>query len=141
LTFEAGTQIVTGQDSGFFTSVSCSISGVACAAGTEVMWAVSRPQTGANPPLTAVNLYAFSPVPVGGHFPIIYGPVQAGSWPVKLSNANIVPVVSNGRVYVASSKQLTIFGLLGTTAAQEPLMAQPIVEAPVGSIPRPKGKF
>ena len=31
-------------------------------------------------------------------------------------NANIVPVVANGRVYVASNKQLTIFGLGGHVA-------------------------
>jgi hypothetical protein len=37
----------------------------------------------------------------------------AGSWPDVIGNANIVPVVANGQVYVASNKQLTIFGLGG----------------------------
>jgi hypothetical protein len=35
----------------------------------------------------------------------------AGEWPNTGGNANVVPVVANGKVYVASNKQLTIFGL------------------------------
>jgi hypothetical protein len=35
----------------------------------------------------------------------------AGTWPNTGGNANIVPVVVNGKVYVASNKQLNIFGL------------------------------
>jgi outer membrane protein assembly factor BamB len=34
-----------------------------------------------------------------------------GAWPNTLANANIVPVVANGKVYVASYKRLDIFGL------------------------------
>ena len=37
--------------------------------------------------------------------------VQAGVWPNGSTNANIVPVVANGKVYVASYKLLTIWGL------------------------------
>jgi hypothetical protein len=36
----------------------------------------------------------------------------AGSWPNYGNNANLVPVVANGEVFVASYQQLQIFGLL-----------------------------
>jgi hypothetical protein len=35
----------------------------------------------------------------------------AGSWPNVGGNSNLVPVVANGEVFVASYKQLQIFGL------------------------------
>jgi hypothetical protein len=35
----------------------------------------------------------------------------AGNWPNVQGNSNLVPVVANGRVFVASNKQLQIFGL------------------------------
>jgi hypothetical protein len=35
----------------------------------------------------------------------------ADSWPNTGGNSNLVPVVANGQVYVASNKQLQIFGL------------------------------
>ena len=47
--------------------------------------------------------------------PLLRGWV-AGTWPNVNANANIVPVVANGRVYVASYQALTIFGLLGQLA-------------------------
>ena len=37
----------------------------------------------------------------------------AGSWGNTGGNANIVPLVANGHVFVASNQQLTIFGLGG----------------------------
>jgi len=36
---------------------------------------------------------------------------NAGAWPNFRGNANLVPVVANGHVYVASNRQLQIFGL------------------------------
>lgn len=36
----------------------------------------------------------------------------AGSWVNLVNNANLVPVVANGEVFVASYQQLQIFGLL-----------------------------
>jgi hypothetical protein len=36
---------------------------------------------------------------------------QAGNWPNVGGNSNLVPVVANGQVFVASNKQLQIFGL------------------------------
>ena len=40
----------------------------------------------------------------------------AGSWTASNGNANLVPVVANGKVYVASYQQLDIFGIGGTAA-------------------------
>ena len=42
-----------------------------------------------------------------------YFPRGPDHGPTPAANANIVPVVANGKVYVASNKQLTIFGLGG----------------------------
>ena len=36
-----------------------------------------------------------------------------GAWPNLTGNANLVPVVANGQVFVASNQQLQIFGLTG----------------------------
>ena len=55
-----------------------------------------------------VTLYAFNAAASGGTFPLLYS-VVAGTWPNINANANIVPVVANGKVYVASYQTLTIF--------------------------------
>ncbi|PZR81735.1 MAG: hypothetical protein DLM68_17200 [Hyphomicrobiales bacterium] len=67
-------------------------------------------------------------LPTKGKYPLLFGPVQAGSWPNIGGNANIVPTVSNGKVYVASNKLLTIFGVPGNAemVISAPLPAQPI---------------
>jgi hypothetical protein len=45
--------------------------------------------------------------------------IQAGTWTHAVnSNADIVPTVANGKVYVASNKQVQIFGLLAATHGQ-----------------------
>jgi hypothetical protein len=50
--------------------------------------------------------------------------VSAGTWATSSANANIVPVVANGKVYVASYKQLNVFGLLppNSVKRQAPLV-------------------
>jgi hypothetical protein len=92
-----------GQDPGFLTSVSSD--------GPKggIIWAVSRPS---NPSPANVSLFAFSAKPPGGSstLPKLFEGT-AGAWPNTGGNANIVPVVANGNVYVASNKQLNIFGL------------------------------
>ena len=46
--------------------------------------------------------------------------VPAGTWRHAVnSNANIVPTVANGKVYVASNEQLQIFGLLAGRKAHK----------------------
>ncbi|HLY07163.1 MAG TPA: hypothetical protein VKR31_15565, partial [Rhizomicrobium sp.] len=44
----------------------------------------------------------------------------AGQWPNTGGNANLVPVVANGLVYVASYQMLTIFGPGGSKIAHLP---------------------
>jgi hypothetical protein len=88
------------QDPGLFTTVSSN----GTASGSAVVWTVTRPDT--RSPAT-VSLDALDPATEK----ILFSAV-AGTWPSVDGNANIVPTVFNGRVYVASFGQLAIFGLL-----------------------------
>ena len=91
------------QDPGFFTSVSSN----GTTAGSAILWAVTRP---ADPTTTLVTLYAFAAqVSTSGRFQQLFS-APAGVWPYTGVNANIVPVVANGKVYVASYQLLAIFG-------------------------------
>jgi hypothetical protein len=100
----------SNEDPGFFTSVS---SNGILPNHSAIIWAVGRPGPAASS--TSVTLYAFDAASVSGTLPLL-GQYPAGTWIVPLdTNANIVPVVSNGKVYVASSGgvgagTLTIFG-------------------------------
>lgn len=87
-----------------------------------IIWAVPRPYSTSNPP-NQVLLYAFEATQVPdqyfGPFPIRTQLTQifkanAGTWtnPNYFANANIVPVVANGEVFVASYGQLYIFGTI-----------------------------
>jgi hypothetical protein len=111
------------QDPCFFTSVSSN----GAQSGTAIIWAMSRPTSASPPNLT---LYAFNAAPTVGALPVLYSAV-AGTWPNLGGNANIVPVVANGNVYVASYQTLTIFGLLSTQTlakqrAETPVEANPV---------------
>jgi hypothetical protein len=90
----------TTQTPGFFTVVSSHDDKDA------MIWAVSRPL--ASQPGN-ISLYAFNATPSGGSLPAVFPGAVAGTW--SGGNANIVPVVANGKVYVASYKELDIFGL------------------------------
>jgi hypothetical protein len=89
------------QFPGFFTSVSSNGS----LKGTAVIWAVGRPVD--NDP-AHISLYAFDPDHDGTLFQAV-----AGSWPNTGGDSNIVPVVANGKVYVASDQAISIFGIGG----------------------------
>jgi hypothetical protein len=91
----------SGQGPGFFTSISSN------GQATPVIWAISRPF---NVSPYSVNLFAFDPDSGG---PILTQLLKtgAGTWPNWTGNANLVPLVANGQVYVASYKQLQVFGL------------------------------
>jgi hypothetical protein len=94
------TQSITPtQDGGFFTSVSSN------GQGPAIIWTTWRPNAAG-----IVTLYAFAATSSNGTIPLIYSS-PAGTWPNLGGNANIVPVVANGRVFVASFKLLTIFGV------------------------------
>ncbi|HXW75449.1 MAG TPA: hypothetical protein VEK10_11615 [Steroidobacteraceae bacterium] len=97
------------QDPGFFTVVSSNER----KAGTPIIWAVGRPTSSSTPNLT---LYAFSATPASGALQQLYS-APAGSWPNLGGNANVVPLVANGKVYVGAYKTVTIFGPNGTAAA------------------------
>jgi hypothetical protein len=108
----------TLQDAGTFTTVSSN----GAQAGTAIIWATGRPNDST---IFAVTLYAFAAAPSSGTLPLLYSS-QAGTWPNVTGNANIVPVVANGRVFVASNQQLTIFGLGGGPFAPLAAAAKPV---------------
>lgn len=91
-------KIPDGQYPGFFTSVSSN----GTTQGSAIVWAVSRP-TNADP--AYVYLYAIDP----DNGTRLYRGL-AGQWQNFGGNSNIVPVVANGHVYVASNQTLSIFG-------------------------------
>jgi outer membrane protein assembly factor BamB len=95
--------IADGQNPGFFTSVSSNGN----TRGTALVWAVGRPTN--NDP-AYVDLYAINP----DNGEELFSGV-AGQWLNTTGDSNIVPMVANGRVYVASDKMLTIFALGGIT--------------------------
>lgn len=108
-------QIATGQKegspalpSGFFTSVSSD------GTGSPIIWALARPLSTTQ---TATTLYAFNPIAHGGSMIQLFSAV-AGNWPYYTGNYNQVPVVANGKVYVASYQQLQIFGLLPAPSSE-----------------------
>jgi hypothetical protein len=79
------------------------------AAGTAIAWFVRRPQTTSDrEPGTPVTLYAYDAMNLSRQLFF----AKAGAWRHAYnSNANLVPTVANGRVYVASERRLEIFGL------------------------------
>jgi len=100
---------LSGNDPGFFTSVSSQET----TANTAIIWAVDR----ANGTDNHVTLYAFNATPSGSSLPLLWSsPKPAGYWPNTGGNPDLVPTVANGRVYVASNKQLQIFGLIPSTS-------------------------
>jgi hypothetical protein len=105
--------LLTGQDPGFFTTVSSN----GTAPNTAVVWALTRPQD-SNP--AHIYLYGFNPF-TGAQL------VRrtAGTWPNSNADANLLPTVANGKIYVASYKQLIIFGL-GTPAQAQAFVAPPL---------------
>lgn len=119
--------VSAGQDHGFFTTVSCHGSGAPFGncANTPIIWAVSRPTSSTS----GVSLWAFSGLAANGSYPLLFGPMNVGPWPNTGGNANIVPTVSNGRVYVASWQTLTILSPGGTTSAAAPRAQAAVVAA------------
>jgi hypothetical protein len=95
---------------GFFTSVSSDGLNM----DTGVVWAVERP----NLQPWSLTLWAFD-AKTGDKITAI----PAGPWPNTGGAANTVPVVANGEVFVASNRELRIFGL-GAPAPQVAMLAQ-----------------
>jgi hypothetical protein len=89
------------QDPGFFTTVSSNGN------SNPIIWALSRPVSKQQ---DQVALYAFNPEATGTTMTKLFTSA-AGVWPNVTGNSNTVPVVANGKVYVATNKILAIFGL------------------------------
>jgi hypothetical protein len=110
------------QDPGFFTTISSN----GTTAGSAVVWALTRPSGGNADPI-GVYLQAMDP----GHGLVVTYTAEAGTWPNGgNANANLVPTVANGLVYVAAYANLSIFGPTTTatavkTAFRAPAYAQP----------------
>jgi len=96
------------QDPGFFTSISSN------GTANPIIWALSKPTSNSNG--APISLYAFNPDSGGSTMTQLFQ-ATAGAWPNTSGNANLVPVVANGLVFVASHQQLQIFGLTGTAVA------------------------
>lgn len=97
-----------GQDLGFFTSISSHGN------SNPIIWALSRPTNTSN----NINLFAFNPESGGTTMKRLFK-ATAGSWPNVTGNANLIPVVANGEVFVATNQQLQIFGLKSAKAASK----------------------
>ena len=126
------------QDPGFFTSISSQSSDgtryARAKPGSAIIWAVGRPTgAGKTQPLL---LYMRSTRDRQGSSPTFKQlfSATAGSWPNTGGNANIVPVVFDGKVYVASAYldasgntrgQLNIFGTAGTGTPLASAVAAP----------------
>jgi hypothetical protein len=89
------------QAPGFFTTISSN------GKTNPIIWALSHP---VSPIRTGINLYAFNPLSGGSTMQQLFKGV-AGNWPSFNGNSNLVPVVANGQVFVASYMRLQIFGL------------------------------
>jgi hypothetical protein len=125
LTLEATAPVTSGQDPGFFTSISSN----GTTKNTAIVWAVGRPLSSTD---TLVLLQAFDGTASGGALKALWS-ANAGSWPNTAADADIVPTVANGMVYVASYKQLQIFGLIRpsrTPKRMTPMAFEPAVAPP-----------
>lgn len=123
-------------EGGFFTSISSNN------AANAIIWAVSSthndaplPTPGSPPcvsPSSTPCLFAFQPIPGSSQLKQLFS-APAGNWSVPrppnavdAANSTIVPVVANGHVYVASYRELDIFGL-----------GSPIIESLAVTVPPP----
>ncbi len=96
----------TVQDPGFFTTISSNGN------ANPIIWALSRASgTAGNP----IYLYAFDPETLTNGSMKQLVKLRAGAWTNTGGNANLVPVVANGKVFVASHNQLRIFGIKSGT--------------------------
>jgi hypothetical protein len=120
LVHDAGASVSGAQDPGFFTTISSN----GTTAGSHVIWAIGRP-TDTDP--ADLTLYAFDPA---NHAAQLFSGT-AGTWPFAgNANANLVPVVADGQVFVASYENLSIFGLTPPGRRQKTFVAPPAPSLP-----------
>ena len=103
--------------------------------GSGVVWFVQKPASSSDQdPGTPLTLNAYAASNLSQQLISM----QAGTWThADNSNANIIPTVANGKVYVSSNKQLQIFGLLSgkARAAVVPASLSPSAPAMVSCGP------
>ena len=113
----------SGQFPGFMTTVSSN--------GTDdaVIWAVSHPP---NDGPRTIALHAYDATNATRLFS-----EPVGTWPNFDGTANVMPVVANGKVYVAAYRSLSIFGLhvptknlVSASPNEPPAIALPMAKAP-----------
>ena len=97
-----------GQFGGFLTSVSSN------GRNNVIIWALSHPTLRDQ----TVNLFAFNPDASGTSMTQLFKGA-AGSWATYFGQSNLVPTVANGQVYVATNKQLQVFGILAAKGGEE----------------------
>jgi hypothetical protein len=93
--------LTSGQDRGFFTTVSSN----GTTANTAIIWVVGRPTTVGGP----LTVYALNGADASTLFSASFG-----AWTIPNANAEITPVVANGNVYIAVENYLYILGPGGT---------------------------
>jgi hypothetical protein len=103
-------------------------------AGTAVVWFIQKPSLSSDMnPGTPLTLHAYAASNLSQQLFSILG----GTWTHAVnSNANIVPTVAKGRVYVASNMQLRIYGLTGH---DDGVVNDPIVPSRPETISCPAG--
>lgn len=107
----------SGQDSGFFTSVSSNET----QPGSAIIWALLRPQS----MQSGVTLVALN----AADGSILYeSPV--GIWYNVGLNASLIPVVANGKVYIAVGHHFSILGLGADQNAKVPVDAVDLAGPP-----------
>jgi len=104
-----------GQSGGFFTSISSNGS------SNPIIWSLSHPAGSGK----TVSLYAFNPDSSGSSMTQLLK-AAAGNWPNLFGNANLVPVVADGQVFVASKMQLRIFGLKSSAPKSYGAQGKPV---------------
>jgi hypothetical protein len=142
--FSTGSGAVNGlPDNGGVIPV---VSSNGTTAGSAIVWFVQRPAISSDMnPGTPLTLHAYNAANLNQQLISILG----GTWTHAVnSNANVVPVVAKGQVFVASNLQLRIYGLTGQQSkVQEPASLRPSVadkiscpsEAAVASVFSGKG--
>lgn len=96
------------QNPGSFTTISSN------GRSNPIIWTLSHPPNTAAAP---IYLFAFNPESGGIKMTELIK-MKAGTWPTQQGNSNLIPVVANGRVFVAAYQQLQIFGLTGVRAGE-----------------------
>jgi outer membrane protein assembly factor BamB len=110
------------HDPGFFTTVSSH------GFQDAIIWAVARPRSAFG---LGFILAAFDPSQNSPR-PLFIG--SPGIWPNNYANPNIVPMVANGQIYIASYRELSIYGI-GAEGGGAQIAQEASLEIPVASPP------